>query len=165
MAAINYTQQPLHSIQEELMEAIATLEQSQSEEEVTQAYARLKQSIGDLFQRTGELQRQFYQQRNTILTQAKRIADLEFERILQPGPPSPPAGCLVPHPCFPEAIAVTQSPDFFFIHTSFGLVNIRHITLLDEQTKTLHLVGGSVRQLQDGDLQRIRFTLKLYQPS
>ena len=158
------------AIEQELRRSLAAMEAASDETAAAKAYSSLKSGIETFILRTAELRNEFYKIKNTVTQQAHTLAEIELAETI--GLSSRPAGEKAPGeaknlqtiaPDFPETLTIQQSPDFFFIRLSYGLVNIRHIVELDVKSKTLHTVN-STRHLAAGDVRILLFHLKMYRP-
>lgn len=152
---------PAH--EHELRRALAEMEAAQDETAAAQAYAFLKTSVDSYLRRSSELREEYYRLKSTVTRQAHRLAEIDLTSVTGEKAPEETKTSAAAVD-FPETITVQQSPDFFFIELSYGLVNIRHIVELDVNSKTLFTVSGT-RNLHADDIRKLIFHLKMYRPS
>jgi hypothetical protein len=161
----NYTKnKPLFAIEKDIAAAFEMIENATEENAAANGYNALKSHINQYLILSKELRKQFYSQRETISHQAKKLSDIDLEIAIGESAPTTPLIKSQPsNHTNPEVLTIQNSPDFFFIQLSFGKVNIRHIALLDMQTKQLILSGGITRHLTDeDDLKKLNYYLTLY---
>ena len=59
-------------------------------------------------------------------------------------------------------ISHDSTPQMRFVKLSFGKVNLDHVSLLDEETKTLHM-GPHTRSIKETDLRKLSYHMQFYQ--
>ena len=156
------TYRRLTDIEADMDKAIAAMESARDDDAAAKAFLKIKTTFQEYRHRSTELREEYYKQKTTITKQANLIAEREENPQGEPAPSAAPT----PHITIesPEIIALQQSPDFFFIPTSYGFANVRHIVELDLQSQTLITTQG-IRHLQSADAKVISYQLKLYRPS
>lgn len=154
------TYRTTQAIEQDIRRSLAEMEAAADETQAAQAYQNLKSDIGDFLCRSAELREEYFRLKNTVTRQAKDITELELETAIgeaAPGEQQPQHSTI--HGA--DIFTVQNSPDFFFIKLSYGLINIRHIVELDVKAKTLY-TANSTRHLGAGDVRSLLYHLKLY---
>lgn len=157
------TYRTTQAIEQGIRQSLAEMEAAADETQAAQAYQKLKSDIGDFLRRSAELREENFRLRNTVTRQANNISELSIEAAIGEAAPSDPRQQhFTIHE--PDTITVQNSPDFFFVKLSYGLLNIRHIVELDVQSKTLFTTTGT-RNLHADDIRTLLFHLKMYRPT
>ncbi len=149
---------------QEIRALLSEMESAADEESAALAYRSLKSCIENYLVNTELWKEELFRLKNTIARQAKDITELSIEAAM--GGPAPGESPTIHNspPQNPEVLTVQNTPDFFFIRLSYGLVNIRHIVELDAHSRTLFTTQGT-RNLLDKDVQTLLFHLNLYRPA
>ncbi len=155
----NYSQKSFPAIEQGIRSSLAGMEAAADEMQAAQAYQNLKSQVEGFLVRYAELKEDYYKLRHTVARQANDISSLALESAGEAAPGEPQPHCFHAHE--PDTVTVQNSPDFFFVRLSYGLLNIRHVVELDTNSQTLFTTQGT-RNLQEADMLRLRATLNLY---
>lgn len=152
----------LTTIEKDIREALAQTASAETETAAAIAFQALQSHLSEYLQRSGEMNREHWKLRDTALKQALTIAELDLHESGARTGEKAPGEAPQFHIQNPDTITVQNSPDFFFIRLSYGLVNIRHIVELDVKSKTLHTINSN-RHLSSDDVRILLYHLKLYE--
>lgn len=135
-----------------------SLENASDETAAAKAYDLLRSSLNEYFAKAKDINSERWRMRETALKQAQHISEFEMSEIIGAGEQTSEQHF---HVSQPDVVTVQNSPDFYFIRLSFGLLNIRSINLLDVKSKTLHTTSGT-HHLGTEDTRILIAQMKLY---
>ena len=95
----------------------------------------------------------------------KAVERMAADRADMPGELAPPEHAVMASPTgamsIPE-ITLQNLPNMKFVKTSFGKVNLDHVSMIDEKTKTLY-IGNIQKSISEKDVKKIIYHTQFYQ--
>ncbi|HFA48065.1 MAG TPA: hypothetical protein ENJ95_03495 [Bacteroidetes bacterium] len=152
----------LKNIEADLSKAMAQMESAPDENTAAQAYHNLRNFMREYISEAEKTNKERWNLRNTTIRQAKTIAAHDLDQLGAAATQAPSTSQQHFNFSQPDTITVQNSPDFFFIRLSYGLINIRHIVELDVNARTLHTTQSSRQNLSKEDVLKLIALLKLY---
>lgn len=150
--------QSLNQLEADIRRHTSAVTEATDETSAARSFRALQAAQEAYLAKAKEINRERWKTRETVLKQAKQIGEFELTELTGAGERTDEQHF---HVRQPDVLTVQQSPDFYFIRLSFGLLNIRSIDLLHVKSKTLHLNSGTIN-LSAADTRILVAQMKLY---